>query len=102
MKGYLYIDEKQIGEVFFTIIDESMGVIGGDLIKNDNYQKYQTVIQKHYEEKGVSNMEDFNVRIFLDNNVELKPQGGIGILDSVDFDEIYVESAGNNLLNLTD
>ena len=102
MKGYLYIDEKQIGEVFFTIIDESMGVIGGDLIKNDNYQKYQIIIQKHYEEKGVSNMEDFNFRIFLDNNAELKPQGGIGILDSVDFDEIYVESAGNNLLNLTD
>ena len=97
MKGDLYIDEIQIGEFFFSIIDESMGVIGGDLIKNDNYIKYQPYIQQHFEEKGISNMDNFNFRIFINNDIELKPEGGIGVTDSAEFDEIYVESAGNDL-----
>lgn len=97
MKGLMYINEDKIGEVFFTIIDESMGVIGGLMIANTNYQKYRSAIQQNFEEKGISNMNDFNFRILLENNYELNPKGGIGISDSINFDEIYVESGGNDL-----
>lgn len=99
MKGYLYIDNDKIGEVNFSIIDESMGGIGGDLITNDNYKKYQPTIQQHFEKQGISNVDNFNFRIILEDNTELKPEGGIGVTDSVDFDEIYVESAGLDLSN---
>ena len=40
MKAFLYIGNDKIGEVYFSIIDESMGCIGGDLITYDNYKKY--------------------------------------------------------------
>ena len=94
MKGILYIDNDNIGEVSFSIIDDSMGGIGGNLIANDNYKKYQPTIQQHFEKQGISNIDNFNFRIVLADNSELKPEGGIGITDSADFDEIYVESAG--------
>ncbi len=94
MKAYLYIGNDIIGEVNFSIIDESMGGIGGDLITNDNYKKYQPAIRQHYERQGISNIDNFNFRILLEDNTELKPEGGIGVTDSKDFDEIYIESAG--------
>lgn len=94
MKGILYIDNDNIGEVSLSIIDESMGGVGGDLIANDNYKKYQPTIQQHFEKQGISNIDNFNFRIVLADNSELNPEGGIGITDSTDFDEIYVESAG--------
>lgn len=94
MKGIVYIDNDNIGEVIFSVIDESMGGIGGNLIANDNYKKYQSTIQEHFEKQGIANIDNFNFRIVLADNNELKPEGGIGITDSADFDEIYVESAG--------
>ena len=97
MKGFLYIDNDKIGEVDFKVIDESMGGIGGNLIANDNYKKYQSTIQQHFEKQGISNIDNYNFRILLEDNIELKPQGGIGVTDSKEFDEIYVESAGLDL-----
>jgi hypothetical protein len=97
MKGFLYIDNDNLGEVNFSIIDESMGGIGGNLIANDNYKKYQPIIQQHFEKQGISNLDNFNFRIVLEDNTELKPAGGIGVSDSAGFDEIYVESAGLDL-----
>lgn len=97
MKGFLYIDNDKIGEVNFSIIDESMGGIGGNLIANDNYKQYQPTIQQHFEQQGISNTNNFNFRIILEDKTELKPEGGIGVTDSADFDEIYVESCGLDL-----
>lgn len=97
MKAYLYIDDLNVGEVNFTIIDESMGAIGGSLIPNDNYKNYQATIQEHSEKKGISNLDDFHYRILLEDNTELQPEGGIGVTVSVNFDEIYVEAAGLDL-----
>ncbi|KOY84323.1 hypothetical protein AD998_21480 [bacterium 336/3] len=94
MKGFLYVNNDNIGEVNFSIIDESMGSIGGNLIAKNNYKKYQTTIQQDFENQGISNLDNFNFRIILEDKFELKPNGGIGITDSVGFDEIYVESAG--------
>ena len=97
MKCFLYIDNDKLGEVDFEVIDESMGVIGGDLIPNENYRKYKPTIQQHFELKGISNVEDFNFKITLENGTELKPEGGIGVIDSLEFDELTVESAGLDL-----
>ena len=93
MIGQVYIENEIIGEVDFRIIEESMGVIGGDLIPNSNYIKYQPTIQEHFERNGISNIDDFDFRIILDE-IELKPEGGIGITDSKEFNEIIVESGG--------
>ncbi len=97
MKAYLYINNDKIGQVNFIIIDEYMGSIGGDLIPNENYKKYQPSIQQHFEKQGISNVGNFNFRIILEDNTELKPEGGIGVTDSADFDKIFVESAGLDL-----
>ncbi|TWI03106.1 hypothetical protein IQ05_00031 [Flavobacterium tiangeerense] len=97
MKAYLYIDNDKIGEVYFTIIDENMGVISGDLIANEIYKKYQRTIQQNFESQGISNIDNFNFRILLEDNTELKQQGGIGVTDSKDFDEINVECIGLDL-----
>lgn len=97
MTGFIYIDSDKIGEVDFEIIDETMGSIGGQLIANDNYKKYQSIIQSHCDKKGIANITDFNLKILLANNTKLSPQGGIGITDIKDFEEIYVEVAGLDL-----
>lgn len=90
----MYIGNDKIGEVNFLVIDESMGAIGGPLVTYNIYKAYQEKIQRQCEEKGISNVEDFNYRILLDDNFELNPLGGIGITDFKDIGEIYVESAG--------
>lgn len=97
MKCYLYIDNDKIGEVEFEVIDESMGAISGDLIPNENYGKYKLTVQQHFQLKGISNVEDFNFRITLENGTELNPAGGMGLIDSVEFNELKVESAGLDL-----
>lgn len=94
MKASLYIDHDKLGEVIFSITDASMGGIGGQLIANKKYQKYQSAIQEQCAIKGVSNFDDFNYRILLADNIELKPQGGVGITHFKKDEEIYVESAG--------
>lgn len=99
MKGELFIRDEKIGEIDFKIINESMGVIGGELIPNSDYRKFQPAIQEHYERNGISNIHDFNYRIKL-NNLELKPEGGIGVTDSKDFDEIFVECGGLDQITL--
>ncbi|MBN8686679.1 MAG: hypothetical protein J0M10_06665 [Chitinophagales bacterium] len=99
MIGQVYIDNEIIGEVDFRIIEETMGVIGGDLIPNSNYFKYQPTIQEHFEKNGISNIHDYNFRIILDE-IELNPEGGIGITDSKEFNEIIVESGGLDQVTL--
>jgi len=95
MKGYIYIDENLIGESNFRISDASMGGITGDLIPNEKYQKYRSQIQSITEKTGIANSSHFNFRILIDE-IELNPEGGIGISDVLEFDEIIIESAGNS------
>ena len=93
MKGHIFIDNLEIGIVDFKVIDESMGVIGGDFIATKNYGKFKGKIQKLTEEKGNANSQDFNFRILLEN-LELNPIGGICLLDSEEFSENYLDAAG--------
>jgi hypothetical protein len=99
MIGYLFIDYEKIGKVDFKIIADSMGVIGGKLLPNDNYNKFQPTIQKHFERNGISNIHDFNFKILLDE-IELNPEGGIGVTDSKEFNEIFVECCGLDQITL--
>jgi len=96
MKAKIFITNDLIGETTFRITDESMGGIIGDLIPNENYKKYKTKIQFLTEENGIANISDFNFRILVDDKIELSPEGGIGITDMEEFNEILIESAGNN------
>ena len=100
MECKIYIENEIIGNANFEIIDESMGAISGELIINDNYKKYQKIIQEQTEEKGISNSENFNYRIVTNNEIEIVAEGGIGISDSEEFNEIIIESAGINLSTL--
>lgn len=96
MKEFLLIDNEKIGEVDFSVIDETMGGIGGNFIPYESYKKYQTEIQKCFDKQGIANIESFNFKIILCDDTELSAIGGIGVTDSKNFDEIYIESAGNS------
>jgi len=45
MKGFLKINDDTLGEVDFKVVDEGMGVIGGDLTVYPAYGKYKEQIQ---------------------------------------------------------
>ncbi|MGX9987589.1 hypothetical protein [Soonwooa purpurea] len=101
MNAKLLIDDDIIGIINLEILDEFMGVLSGELIPTEIYKNYQNEIHKHFEQKGISNIIDFNYRIRLENGYELRPEGGIGIIHSREFsEEIIVETAGNNIEEL--
>lgn len=95
MKANIYIENEIIGTTNFRIADESMGGIIGDFLPNENYEKYRNEIQSLTESKGIANVSDFNFKLELKDYQILNPQGGIGITDLKDFDEIIIESVGN-------
>lgn len=95
MKANIYIENELIGITNFRIADESMGGIIGDFLPTENYEKYKNKIQSLSESKGIANVSDFNFKLELEDNLILNPEGGIGITDLKEFDEIIIESAGN-------
>jgi len=95
MKGQIFIDNSEIGIVDFKIIDESMGAIGGDFIATENYTKFKSEIQKLTHKNGNANSENFKFRIFIDS-MEFNPIGGICLIDSEEFAEMYLDVAGLN------
>ena len=94
MTANLFIGNFDLGQVEFKIIDESMGVIGGQLIYNSTYSNFRNDIQNLSEKKGIVNSDDFAFSVWLDSKIKLVPEGGIGVTDLKDFDEIYVEVGG--------
>lgn len=94
MNGNIYLNDLPLGHIAFKIIDESMGVIGGALVFNENYQIVREDIQRICEKKGIANVDDFSFSIQLDNGTILNPEGGIGVTDLAGVEEVYVEVAG--------
>ncbi len=47
--------------------------MGGYFLCNSNFDKYETIIQKQCDQKGVLNITEFNYRIPLSDNTELTP-----------------------------
>lgn len=93
MEGQIFIDNYKIGIVEFKIIDESMGAIGGDFVASEDYGKFKNEIQKLTEKNGNANSRNFNFRIVVES-IELNPIGGICLVDSEEFVEMYLDAAG--------
>jgi len=93
MEGQIFIDNSAIGIVNFKIIDESMGAIGGEFVATVNYSKFKNEIQNLTDKNGSANSQNFNFRIVL-QNIELNPTGGICLIDSEKFGEMYLDAAG--------
>ncbi len=93
MEGRIFIDKSEIGIVEFKIIDESMGAIGGDFVSTEKYRKFKSEVQKLTEKNGNANSQNFNFRIIVENT-ELNPIGGICLIDSEEFAEMYLDAAG--------
>jgi hypothetical protein len=94
--GYLYIDNNLIGTAVFKITDESMGAVSGELTPINAYADYKNQIQKLCEKCGIANIEHLNFKVTLEDGTSLTPEGGIGIIDIPDFEEVIVEVAGLN------
>ena len=93
MEGRIFIDNLEIGIVEFKIIDESMGAIAGDFVAAEDYGKFKSEIQKLTEKNGNANSQNFNFKIIVENT-ELNPVGGICLIDSEEFGEMYLDAAG--------
>lgn len=93
MEGQIFIDNSEIGIVEFIIIDESMGAIGGDFVAAEDYGKFKSEVQKLTEKNGNANSQNFNFRIVVEN-IELNPVGGICLIDSEEFGEMYLDASG--------
>jgi hypothetical protein len=93
MEGQIFIDNFEIGIADFKIIDESMGAIGGDFIAKKDYGQFKNKVQKLTEENGNANSQNFSFRIIV-KNIEFNPIGGICLIDSDEFTEMYIDAAG--------
>lgn len=93
MKGFVFIDNEEIGFANFKNIDESMGVIGGNFFANENYTKFKKDIQKLTNKYGNANSVNYNFKVLL-NGIEFNPFGGISFVDSEEFNEMYLDVAG--------
>lgn len=93
MKGQIFIDDSEIGYVEFKIIDESMGVIGGDFCATENYNEFKSEVQRLTDKNGNANSHNFNFKIIIGGEI-LNPIGGICLLDSEVFCEMYLDAAG--------
>ena len=91
----VFIDNDNIGYVRVIGVDDSMGVIVGELFPNGVYEKYKSAIKKISNEKGIANVDDFNFQISIDGTFISDPIGGIGISHIQEFeDEIHFEAGG--------
>jgi len=94
MRGFLKIDDDELGEVDFKVIDEGMGAIGGELTIYPAYEKYKERFQLLCEPNGNANSDDFNFTIVLEDDTVVRPEGGVCLTDSAEFEERYVDAAG--------
>jgi hypothetical protein len=93
MEGRIFIDNTEIGIVEFKIIDANMGVIAGNFFAAEDYGQFKSEIQLLTEKNGNANSRNFNFKIFVEN-IKLNPVGGICLIDSEEFGEMYLDAAG--------
>jgi len=100
MKAEIFIDKDRIGKTDLNIIDESMGVLRGQVTALPDYEKYRSRVQQETDSKGGANVEIFPFRIVSGEGSVLQAQGGITLIDSPEFVEFFVEVAGIDLSGL--
>lgn len=100
MKVQIFIGTDRIGEADLFVIDETMGVVGGQVISFPPYEKYRYRVRQETDTKGGVNIESFPFTIVSETGSLIQSQGGITLIDSYEFGEFSVEISGMDLSNL--
>jgi len=100
MKAKIYSNKKLIGTSDLQITDESMGVVSGKFIPNENYDKIRKTIWEFHNSTSNSNfdeLEKLRINAQLKNEVFLYPIGGFLITDieKLPKEELEFEAVGN-------
>jgi hypothetical protein len=66
----------------------------GELTIYPAYKKYKERFQFLCERNGNANSDDFNFAIVLEDDTVVRPEGGVCLTDSAEFEERYVDAAG--------
>ena len=99
MKAQIFIGGERIGEANLNVVDESMGVLSGQVTASPEYEKYRSRVQQETEFKGGANIEMFPFSIVNEKGSVLQAQGGITLIDSPQYGEFSIEVAGVDVLN---
>ena len=100
MKAKIFSNKKLIGNSDLYISDESMGVVSGKFIPNDNYDLIRKEIWDFHNSDARNKCDDLDklrLNAQLANNVFLYPLGGFLITDFEELskEELEFEAAGN-------
>jgi hypothetical protein len=99
MEIHILTHKGLIGSLQARVIDESMGVIGGEVKATDFYlNTYQDLFRKHTLKPDWNQVELVGLKAITETGHELSPCGGIGITDLEEYpDEITIEVCGLSL-----
>jgi hypothetical protein len=100
MKSKIYSNKKLIGTSELQITDESMGVVSGKFIPNENYEEIRKTIWKFHDSNSnniFEELERLRINCQLENEIFLYPIGGFLITDLEDLpnEDLEFEAAGN-------
>ena len=102
MKAIIYSNKQWIGTADLHITDESMGVVAGKFIPNENYEAIRKTIWDFHNSNANSRFKELhNLRINcqLENGFFLSPIGGFLITDFEELpnEDLEFEAVGNYL-----
>ena len=100
MKSNIYSNKILIGTSDLQITDESMGVVSGIFIPNENYNSIKENVWRFHSSKSNDNysiLERLRLNTQLENGLFLNPMGGFLITDIEELpnEEIEFEIVGN-------
>ena len=100
MKVKIYSNKKIIGTSELQITDESMGVVSGKFIQNENYKEIRKSIWSFHDStsRGKYNeLKKLRLNVQLENGRFLYPIGGFLITDlqELENEELELEAIGN-------
>lgn len=100
MKAKIYSNKQWIGIADLQITDESMGVVAGKFIPNENYEAIRPTIWKFHNSNANSRFKELHklrINCQLENEVFLSPIGGFLITDFKELpnEDLEFEAVGN-------
>ena len=100
MKGKIYSKKKLIGTSELKVTDETMGVVSGIFIPNENYIEIRETIWNFHNLNLDNNFDELNnlrINCQLENGVFLSPIGGFLITDLKELlgEDLKFKAAGN-------
>lgn len=94
MKATIYSNKETIGTTLLKVSDNSMGVLSGVFIPNENYKSIRHRIWEFNQEtkdKDFEVIKSLRLNVQLDNGYFLLPLGGISIWDLEDLKDEPIE-----------